>query len=424
MKRVAAVILALVILSLAACQTAVPGPISGPADGTSFSEGFRRYVEARMGDNVKSYTVSPISFQYALGMLVAGADGETKGQLLNALGMTDKAFEDYIKEFNSFVEWFDAKKAHDIEEYDRLSEDRKKYETKPAGELQVADSVWKREDLADFLPEYMLRLEMYGAQHFSFTRGDIVRRANAWADEKTNGMIPKILPDDYDPGDLAVLLMNALYYKNGWAYEFRDASKTDFTTVLGKKVDKKFMASTERYRYYKDDETELVVVPMQDKVYMTFVLGNADGLDRKIAEAEYRKVCVTIPKFEIESSLDNGELVGFLKERGATDVFDKEKADLSRMIDPAMLKYNLYADDIIQKTKIKLDETGVEAAAVTAVMVGAATSAGRPEQTVYFTADRPFRFFIYSAGQSAGGGAAGSDLTQPRFILFEGMLAE
>ena len=457
MKRIITILLVLVILSLSACQTVAPNPITlnptestkpepvtsepttdqttepdtepipGPGPvviDTSFNDGFQKVIEAYMGDNLKNYMISPISFQYALGMLVAGADGDTKAQLLNALGMTDKEFEEYIKSFNSFVEWFDAKKAHDIEEYNKLSEERKAYETKPAGELRVADSVWKREDLAEFLQDYRLRLEMYDAQHFSFTREDIVQRANSWANEKTNGMIPKILPDDYDTENLSVLLMNALYYKNGWAYKFYDTAKTDFTTFSGKKVDKIFMASTERYKYYKDDDTELVVVPMQDNVFMTFVLGNTDNLEQKIAKSEYKMVCVTLPKFEIESSFNNGELVRFLKDRGATDVFDKEKADLSLMIDPAMLKYNLYTDDIVQKTKIKLDETGVEATAVTAIMVYGGTGVVQPEQITYFTADKPFHFFIHSCSLPTCGNTTEGELMQPQFILFEGMLVE
>ncbi len=469
MKRVISMLLVLVMLSLTACQTVAPSPstpgtskptgpdtsnptvepitdpstepsdpttepsepITEPTPGpepvvldTTFNDGFQKAIEAYMGDNLKSYMISPISFQYTLGMLIAGADGDTKTQLLSALGMSDKEFEEYIKSFNSFVEWFDTKKAHDIEAYNKLSDEQKQFENKPAGELRVADSVWKREDLAEFLQEYKLRLEMFEAQHFSFTREDIVQRANEWANEQTNGMIPKILPDDYDPVDLAVLLMNALYYKNGWAYEFYDTSKTDFTTIAGKKVNKEFMASTERYKYYKDDETELVVVPMQDNVFMTVVLGNTDNLEQKIVKAEYKKVCVTLPKFEIESSFNNGELTRFLKDCGATDVFDKEKAELNQMIDPAQLKYNLYVDDIIQKTKIKLDETGVEAAAVTAIMAPEGPSVGQPEQITYFTADKPFHFYIHSCSLPTCGNTTEGELMQPQFILFEGMLAE
>ena len=394
-------------------------------DHSDFRYGLAKFIERSMGENLRSYMVSPLSFQYALGMLLAGAEGETKTQLLGSLAMTeDQAFdfEAYIKNFNSFAEWFGDKKEKDLQEYDNLPASQKKYTAKPGGALRVADSVWKREDLPDFLEDYMRRLETYDAGHFSFTPSDVVERVNEWADEKTEGMIPKLLPANYDAQNLAVVLMNALYYKNGWEYVFRDEGDANFTTAQGETVQKPFMASAESYLYYKDDETELVTVPMQDGVYMTFVLGSAEDLERKMESAEYRKVTVRIPKFEIESSFSNGELMRFLAGRGATDVFDPDRADLSGMLDLSQLEANLYVGDIVQKTKIKLDETGVEAAAVTAVMVYA--GAVNLEPTVEFRADRPFRFLIHTAEMPEDGDPSGRESAKPTYILFEGLLAE
>ena len=72
-------------------------------------------------------------------------------------------------------------------------------------------------------------------------------------------------------------------------------------------------------------------------------------------------------------------------------------------------------DDIIQKAKIKLDETGIEAAAVTAIMVkdGAVFD---PNEPVVFRADRPFHFFIRT-GESAWANESG-------VVMFAGRLAE
>ena len=52
---------------------------------------------------------------------------------------------------------------------------------------------------------------------------------------------------------------------------------------------------------------------------------------------------------------------------------------------------------IIQKTKIKVDEEGLEAAAVTAIMMDNATSISpsKPQPKI-FKADKPFSFYIYS----------------------------
>ena len=61
-----------------------------------------------------------------------------------------------------------------------------------------------------------------------------------------------------------------------------------------------------------------------------------------------------------------------------------------------MIDHNIYVDDIIQKTKIKLDEDGVEAAAVTAIMEKVTAMPIEPEQPFVFTADKPFSFYIYT----------------------------
>ena len=469
MKKMIALLLAVLMLSVTACQLTPAEPSSEPSDSTSeisgktdpepresgtqaggpeesaaetepgseepvedpqqadlsaFKFAFAEYIEQSMGERVKSYMVSPVSFQYALGMLLAGADGETKAQLLRALGKDEVAFETEIQQLGLFITCFNERKAADREAYDRLSPDEKMWTQEPSGSLRVADSVWKREDFPDFLEEYEERLAMYDAERFSFSGGDIIRRANDWVHEKTNGMIARILPDDFNTRDLVVLLMNALYYKNGWRYEFSGAPEAEFTALNGETVQKEFMASTERYRYYRDDETELVVVPMNDSVFMTFVLGSTEDLERKIRSAAYQTVRVCIPKFEIESSFTDGELIDFLKIRGAVDVFDPDLANLGKMIDLSAVDCNLYVDDILQKTKIKLDETGVEASAVTAILVNRATSVQDPEPVIQFTADRPFHFLIHCCEVPTCGNTTEGELEIPRFILFEGLLAE
>lgn len=395
-------------------------PIVAPVtDGSGlFEYDLAAFIEKGMGDSLENYMVSPLSFQYALGMVLAGADGATRDQLLNALGVdSEAAFESRIESFSAFAERFNAEKDRQKAEYASLPSGLKKQAPEPSGALRVADSVWKADGLPDFQETYESKLERYDAEYFTFTPSDIVGRANRWAKDKTEGLIPRILPDNYDASSLALLLMNALYYKNGWQNPFREAPETVFTTLRGAQVEKDFISSTEHYRYYKDDQTELVVVPMQENVYMTFVLGDASDLNGKIARAEYKLVRFCVPTFKIESSFEQGELVRFLADRGASDLFDGEKADLSGMTDRTLPDRNLYVDDIIQKTKIKLDETGVEAAAVTAISVRA-TSSVKPEAIISFTADRPFRFFIHAGGNES------ADPSEPAFVLFEGLLAE
>lgn len=355
-----------------------------PAPTDDFDMYLTSFVEKTQ---TKSYVISPLSFRYALGMLAAGARGETLEQMVKGLGDLNE-FEELIKQFNSFEEGFNAKLKADKEQYDNARD--KTYLTEPKGALRTADSVWKRSDLDEFLKEYKLRLEMYGAEYFDFTPEDVIGRVNVWANEKTEGMIPTILPDDYDVSQLAVVLMNALYYKNSWGIGFSKEGARPFTTYDGKTVDRDFIISdVSTLRYYKDDQTELISVPMQNGVDFIIVLGDVTDLRSKIGKAEYKKATVELPEFTTETALDNMELIKFLKSLGITDVFDENKADLTGMIAD---KDDLYVKDIIQKAKIKLDETGVEAAAVTAIMIN--DESCDPTEPVRFRADREFRFYI------------------------------
>ena len=354
----------------AADKPAVPGPsnLENKLDG--FDYDLMNYVEQKLGG--QSYMISPLSFKYALGMLVAGADGQTLEQLKTAIGIDSVSeLEDHIKSFNGFEGCFNEAVKKYAETYNALPDDQKQYYDEPSGALRVANSIWKRNDIPDFLHGYKDAVSSYYAEYRDFTLDKVIADVNAWANEKTEGMIPELLPENYDTTDLAVILMNALYYKNAWANEFFEAPDRDFTTVKNQTVKKK-----------------------------------------KLSKAERRIVRVIIPEFEIETSLSDKQLVDFLKDRGAADAFSSKKADFSRMFDPD--KETVYVDDIVQKAKIKLDKTGVEAAVVTAIMMKdeCATEVIDP---IEFVADKPFRFFIMTAK---------TEWAAEGMVMFEGRLAE
>ena len=60
---------------------------------------------------------------------------------------------------------------------------------------------------------------------------------------------------------------------------------------------------------------------------------------------------------------------------------------------------SLYITDIIQKTKIKLDESGVEAAAATVIMMTEGCEEIEPE-VKEFTADEPFKYMILTDSEN------------------------
>ncbi len=360
----------------------------------SFDERFLAYISEHTEGN---YMTSPLSFRYALGLLLAGAEGETKAELLNAFGVkSEEEWIEYCLDFNGFIETF----AEDLEREIQEVRDAKKEgwipkeEADPFRALRVANSVWKAERITeDFKEAYKKSVEEnYAAEYRSFTAADAVEKINEWADIKTEHMIPKLLPDDYPAEMLAVVLMNALYFKDSWWNSFPESMtrEGDFHARGGQTTRKDFMTTDSNFAYYEDQDTQLVILPMKGGVYMAFVLGSTEGLAEKISAADYETVTVTIPKMDLETEFSNGELVDFLREIGVSLAFDDLKADFSGMLDRP-----LYVDDIIQKTRIKLDEEGVEAAAVTAIMMKESAYVV-PQEPKVFTADEPFSFYIYT----------------------------
>ena len=368
--------------------------VSSTMRGDAFDERFLSYIAAHTEGN---YMTSPLSFRYALGLLLAGAEGETKAELLNALGVkSEEEWIEYCLDFNGFVEKFAADLEREIKE---INEYKKQGwfpadAEEPFRALRVANSVWKAERITeDFKEAYKASVEgNYAAEYRSFTAADAVQKINEWADVKTEHMIQRLLPDDYPTEMLAVVLMNALYFKDSWKESFAEAAtqEGDFHARDGKTTRKDFMYKESTVPYYEDDETKLIILPMDGGVYMAFVLGSAEGLGEKISKASRETVKLTIPKMDLETEFSSGELVNFLKEYGVKLAFDDQKADFTGMLDR-----QLYVSDIIQKTRIKLDEEGVEAAAVTAIMVQE-TAYFVPREPKEFTADEPFSFFIYT----------------------------
>ena len=362
----------------------------------SFDERFLAYLSEHAEGN---YMASPLSFRYALGLLLAGAEGETKAELLHALGVESE--EEWIESclnFNGFAEFFASDLEREREEYRYQKEQGWIPAGTPEPEifraLRVANSVWKAERIKEEFKEgYKESVEKnYAAEYRSFTAENAVEKINEWADVKTEHMIDKLLPDDYDTSNLAVVLMNALYFKDAWWESFSEAltKEDDFHARDGRTTRKEFMTKEDLFSWYADEETELVILPMQGGVNMAFVLGSTENLPEKIAKAENANVKVTIPKIDLETDFSNGELIDFLKECGVSLAFDERKAGFSAMID-----HPVFVSDIIQKTRIKLDEEGVEAAAVTFIGMDEKGLAV-PNEPKFFNADRPFSFYIYA----------------------------
>ncbi len=96
----------------------------------------------------------------------------------------------------------------------------------------------------------------------------------------------------------------------------------------------------------------------------------------------------------LDGSTKEIPLTELLKEMGLKDIFSTDKADLS-----GISEQPLFVSNVLQKTKLELDEYGTKAAAITMV---AADGAGSPNgdmiKEVFL--NRPFAFLIYDESEN------------------------
>ncbi|MBP5294647.1 MAG: hypothetical protein J6Y95_02880, partial [Lachnospiraceae bacterium] len=161
-----------------------------------------------------NYMASPLSFRYALGLLLSGAEGETREELLRALGTGDaQEWTDFCLKFNGFVQEFSENYQLELKQHREnvsrgwIPDDG----SEPFWALRVANSVWRNETLPEqFTEKYAEYVSKnYAAEYRSFLPENVAEKVNEWASIKTEKMIEKLLPDGYNAEGLAVILMNA-----------------------------------------------------------------------------------------------------------------------------------------------------------------------------------------------------------------------
>ena len=195
-----------------------------------------------------------------------------------------------------------------------------------------------------------------------------------------------------------LVLTNAIYFNAAWAFPFSDDLTSDgvFHLINGDEVTVPMMRQSESFGYAEGDNYQAIELPYDGNELSMVILLPASGefsafessldlakLQEIIDDIHYRQVALTMPKFEFESSLD---LKSTLSDMGMPLAF-LSGADFSGMTGNRELSIT----DVVHKAFISVDESGTEAAAATAVIVGLTAI---PEEPVTVNIDRPFVFMI------------------------------
>lgn len=347
---------------------------------------------------------SPYSITSALGMTDAGAKGTTDEQIRSALQVTLPG-----EDFHAGINGLDQSLMSFSKSTDGL-------------ELNVINSIWVQNDFPLRISYLDLLSRHYdaGVNLLDFINAPDSSSViiNDWVSDQTNDRIKNLIPKGAITIDTRLVLTNAIYFLADWLYKF-DPAKTDnqpFHREDGSSVSTPLMSiggashdsamkfaykdcsySLQGVNYVAIDSSEKVLeLPYKgERIVMDFILpsGSMNTYESKLSAEKLKTLlsqldtikivpAVRIPRFQF--STPSISLKKAFQDLGMTIPFT-DVADFS-----GICQTPLMIADILHKAFIKVDETGTEAAAATAVIMEINSAHPSPS----FVADRPFIYLI------------------------------
>ena len=353
---------------------------------------FRLFRQTR---GEESSIISPLSVTYALGMLNNSAAGQTQQEINKTLGFGE-AGADAINAFSRRM----------LDEAGTLD---------PNTQALIANTIFVNEGMGYRLQDGFVEKAnaYYDAypQNRDFADGQTMDVINRWASDHTKGFIERVL-DETSFNPLAVsYLLNALYFKGMWSSPFKASDTREEPFGDGPAVPMMFQFSN--FQYTENELYQAVNLPYGNGAYqMTVflpredktvgdVLESLDGSNWQIGKQEqvwFTDVDLKLPRFETENKID---LAKTMSDLGMPKAFTPY-AEF-----PYFCNWPVYIGKMFQVARIKLDEKGTEAAAVT--VIGLETTSIPSFRT--FHANRPFVYVIsekstgaiFFIGQYTGG---------------------
>ena len=330
---------------------------------------------------VSDIMISPLSLSSALAMCVNGAEGRTKEQILDLIGLQDGDVADMNSYYSLMLE--------------SLFRADKKVDFISANSLWHQPSITLKKSYKNSIAD-IFDAELKAVDFSDASSVDII---NSWCSSKTNGMIPMIMKKP-DPG-VAVKLLNALYFKGMWKEEFKETQEKTFRHENGDISTEKTIIEISPFKCAQTPSFKCVEIPYGNGAYVMDLLLPAEDISihaaaENLARGDWSEISkklgdkavhLEFPTFETKYDCDFSEILISL---GMIDAFSEE-ADFSNMTDAS-----LSITSVSQYVSINVTEKGTEASAITDVDFGI-TSPGPDDgqdEIFEFIANRPFFYLI------------------------------
>ena len=339
--------------------------------------------------NKKNITCSPVNIYMALAMLAETTGGESRQQILDALGADT-------------IESLRTQANHVWQGH---------YNNDGLSTSILANSLWLQENYG-FNPDIATLLaQNYYASIFQGDLGsqEMTEALRAWLDEQTGGLLQEQIENiDLNPNTV-LALASTIYYQVQWIEEFKEEKNTKGVFHgANNNTTEVFMNKVLTYGpYFWGEHFGAVALNLEDGSRMWLFLPDEGVAPEAIVEEvhaflqahpyQYQsgyenqkdiRVNLSLPKFDICADLN---LRDTLEKIGVTDIFDVNEADFTPILTQ---KDEGYVSDVKHAARVTIDEKGVTAAAFTLIL--RAGAAPPPADEIDFVLDRPFLFCVES----------------------------
>ena len=343
--------------------------------------GLEVFQKIRKESDEENLMISPLSISVALAMAYNGADGSTKTEMEQTLRLNGLTPEEINNSYKMLIEALQSIDKDVV--------------------FEIANAIYSHQGFPVKQSFYDINKNYYDAEVNSLDFGNpsTIETINNWVADKTHDKIEKIIYD-LSP-DARMVLLNAIYFYGTWAKEFDEngTKMLNFRLDDGSYKEVAMMSKEDKLEYSKNDLFSAIKLPYGTGQYNMLVIRPEDGKSSQdiIDELETENwknwnnnfeltehVVVTMPRFKYAFEM---QLNDVLKEMGMLKAFSSSEANFSKISEQF-----LYISSVIHKSYIDVNETGTEAAAVTAIVFETTSMPSDPK--TYFTVDKPFIYAI------------------------------
>jgi serpin B len=348
---------------------------------------------------------SPISASLALTMTYAGAQGQTATQMASALHFGSASPSAIFDGQNALSAALASRAAS---AFGVAQQQTSNMPDAPAPSrddyvVQVINSVWGENTYPWATPFLTTLAQSYGTGVFLedfLGQPDPARLAiNAWVSTQTGDKINNLLSPGAIDGTTRMVLVNAIHMKLPWEIPFPTTAtqNASFARADGSTVTAPFMNQTEEgWPYVDDGKAQVIAAPLGDgslEVVFAMPHGDLASYEAQLTSGQATlnpppgtaNIALSVPKFTFTSP--SFSLASELQAMGMTQAFDPSAAQFQGMCAQTPDGDNLFIGDVVQKATLAVQETGVEAAAATAVILAGSAA---PAQPVPLTLNHPF----------------------------------